>query len=102
MNTPLFRKNLETQFSVQEQVRLFSARSIANIIRELTPSLNRKTFCVTLHISYMLIISQKKNCHFVSSHFELENDVKMTPKRRSYPRLIFGPDNLYRLTSSNV
>ena len=42
----------------------------------------RKTFCVTLYITYMLIISQNCFGQFISNHFELENDVKMTPKRR--------------------
>ena len=47
----------------------------------------RKTFCVTLYITYMLIISQNCFGQFISNHFELENDVKMTPKRLcSYPR----------------
>ena len=42
----------------------------------------RKTFCVTLYITYTLIISQNCFGQFISNHFELENDVKMTPKRR--------------------
>ena len=49
----------------------------------------RKTFYVTLHISYMLIISQNFFGQFISNHFELENDVKMTPKRRSLLSALF-------------
>ena len=47
----------------------------------------------------MLIISQKRNCHFVSNHFEFENDIKMTLKRRSYPRYLWARQ---LVTSSNV
>ena len=44
----------------------------------------------------MLIISQKK---FVSNHFELENDVKMTLERGSYPGYLWARQ---LVTSSNV
>ena len=37
----------------------------------------------------MLIIIQKAFCQFIGNHFELENGVKMTPKRRPFVRVIF-------------
>ena len=37
----------------------------------------------------MLIISRKIFCHFISNHFELENGVKVTPKRRSFLSALF-------------
>ena len=37
----------------------------------------------------MLIISQNCFGQFISNHFELENDVKMTPKRRSLLSALF-------------
>ena len=46
--------------------------------------------CATLHVSLLLIISQTFFFQIISNHFELENVVKMTPKRRSFlPALFF-------------
>ena len=48
-----------------------------------------KTFCVILHISYMLLVIQKVFCQFISNHFDLENSFKMTPTRRSFLYALF-------------
>ena len=52
--------------------------------------MSNRTQCATLHVSYLLIISQTFFFQFISNNFELENVVKMTPKRRSFlPALFF-------------
>ena len=66
------------------------------LIRELTPSLLKNSTEFEQNFlrdsAYFIYANHqpKKNCHFVSNHFELENDVKMTLERRSYPRYLWA------------
>ena len=80
--------------TLQQEVRLFSARNVANqetnTFSKCPLGLNlSKTFCVTLHISYMPLIIQKFFCQFISNHLDLENSFKMTPTRRSFLYALF-------------
>ena len=52
--------------------------------------MSNRTQCATLHVSFLLIISQAFFFQYISNNFELENVVEMTPKRRSIlPALFF-------------
>ena len=100
-NTLLYiPKDLEKQFSVLKKCndkfdclvhKLWLIRELISSLITCSIRLNsRKTFVWLLHISHMLIISQKKPFwQFISKHFELGNGIKMTPKHHSFLPALF-------------
>ena len=84
INTLLSPNDLDKQFSVLKKCN----KKFDCLVHEML-LIRKLTICVTLHISYMLLIIQKNFCQFISNHFDLENSVKMTPKRRSFLYTLF-------------